>query len=38
VKEEFDKIKKEYDDFDHLLKYEEENKTDETMEDSQHPE
>jgi hypothetical protein len=38
MKEEFDKIKKEYDDFDQLLNNEAQNKTNKTMEDSQHPE
>lgn len=37
IAEEFSKLKKEYDDFDLLLKNDEEIKTDDTMEDSQYP-
>lgn len=38
ITEEFNKLKKEYEAFDNLLKGEEETKTDDTMEDSQLPE
>ena len=38
IAEEFNKIKKEYDEYDQLLKFDGDNKTDDTIEDSQQPE